>query len=78
MKGTRESHGSRRQLDSETARAMVRVREAWRAYRRYHATCFWSYRADLLITAADVPWVAGQLRKHGGCDEWDSAARLCL
>lgn len=68
---------SRRQLDSDTARAMVRVREARRAYRRYHATCFWSYRADLLITAADVPWVAEQLRKHGGREEWDVAARLC-
>lgn len=68
---------SRRALDPETARAMVRVREARRAYRTYYATCFWSYRPDLVITAADVPWVAEQLRQHGGRDGWDVAARLC-
>lgn len=56
---------------------MVRVREARRAFRIYYATCFWSYRADLTITAAEVAWVAEQLRKHGGRDAWTMAARLC-
>jgi hypothetical protein len=56
---------------------MVRVREARRAYRRFYAQCFWSYAPDLRITAADVPWVAEQLRRHGGREAWDVAARLC-
>ena len=68
---------SRRTLDPETARAMVRVREARRAYRTFYATYFWSYKPDLVITAADVAWVAAQLRQHGGRDAWHVAARLC-
>ena len=68
---------SRRALSPEDARAMVRVREARRAYRRFRTQCFWSYRPDLVITQADVPWVAEQLRKHGGREAWLVGARLC-
>ncbi|HEV8454110.1 MAG TPA: hypothetical protein VGQ24_04425 [Gemmatimonadales bacterium] len=68
---------SRRTLDPEAARDMVRVREARRAFRRFRATCFWSYRPDLVIGSADVPWVAEQLRKHGNREAWRVAARLC-
>ncbi len=56
---------------------MVCVREARRAYRRFHAACFWSYAPDLRIALDDVPWVAEQLRRHGGREAWDVAARLC-
>jgi hypothetical protein len=35
--GRRGGRASRRTLDPEQARAMVRVREARRAYRRFHA-----------------------------------------
>jgi hypothetical protein len=56
---------------------MVQVREARRAFRRFYATCFWSYRPDLVITAADVPWVAEQLMKHGNREAWNVGARLC-
>lgn len=56
---------------------MVRVREARRAYRRFHSQCFWSYAPDLRITPDDVPWVAEQLRRHGGRESWDVAGRLC-
>ena len=56
---------------------MVRVREARRAYRRFFHLCFWSYAPGLKISAADVPWVAEQLRKHGGREAWETAARLC-
>ena len=52
--GRRGGRKSRRTLDPETARAMVRVREARRAYRKYNATCFWSYRKDLSIGLTDV------------------------
>jgi hypothetical protein len=68
---------SKRPLSAEEARAMVAVREARRAYRRFYAQCFWSYAPDLRITSFDVPWVAEQLRKHGGREAWDAAARLC-
>ena len=56
---------------------MVSVREARRAYRRFYAQCFWSYAPDLRISRADVPWVAEQLRRHGGREAWEVAARLC-
>jgi hypothetical protein len=75
--GARGGRKSRRTLDSDTARAMVRVREARRAFRRFRATCFWSYRPDLTITAADVPWVAEQLMKHGNRAAWRVGAKLC-
>ncbi|MDX2207816.1 MAG: hypothetical protein SFU57_09260 [Gemmatimonadales bacterium] len=68
---------SRRTLDPETARDMVRVREARRAFRKHYTECFWSYRPDLAIGRDDVAWVADQLRKHGGRDAWMTAAKLC-
>lgn len=75
--GSKGGRESRRALSPETARDMVRVREARRAYRRYHAQCFWSYRPDLEIGLADVPWVAERLRKHGNRETWMVAERLC-
>jgi hypothetical protein len=56
---------------------MVRVREARRAYARFHARCFWSFAPDRVITLADVPFVADQLMKHGGREGWEIGARLC-
>jgi hypothetical protein len=75
--GARGGRKSRRGLDPETARGMVRVREARRAFRRFRSTCFWSYRPDLAIGAQDVPWVAEQLMKHGNREAWRIGARLC-
>ncbi len=75
--GRKGGRRSRRTLDSETARAMVRVREARRAYRRFHARCFWSYDPDYQVTAADIPWVAGRLMRYGGREGWALGARLC-
>jgi hypothetical protein len=75
--GRRGGLKSRRALAPETARAMVSVREARRAFRRFHASCFWSYRKDLKISQADVPWVAEQLMKNGNREAWRVAARLC-
>lgn len=75
--GRRGGLKSRRSLDAETARAMVRVRDARRAFRRFYAQCFWSYRRDLSITQADVPWVAEQLKKHGNREAWQAGTRLC-
>ena len=56
---------------------MVRIREARRAYRRFHAQCFWSFDPDYQINAGDIPWVADQLRKNGGAAAWRVASRLC-
>ena len=75
--GSRGGRKSRRTLSPEAARDMVKVREARRAFHRFRATCFWSYRPDLVIRSADVPWVAEQLRKHGNRDAWQVAAKLC-
>ena len=75
--GRRGGLKSRRTLDSATARSMVRVREARRAYRRFHAACFWSFDPDYRIRASDIPWVAQQLRKHGGLQAWRVAGALC-
>ena len=75
--GRRGGRKSRRTLDSETARQMVRVREARRVYRRFHAECFWSFDPDYRIGPSDIAWVAEQLRKHGGRDAWEIASRLC-
>jgi hypothetical protein len=76
--GRRGGQASRRELTGDAARAMVRVREARRAYRKFYVQCFWSYAPELKITEADVPWVAEQLRKHGGREAWTTAERLCL
>ena len=75
--GRRGGRKSRRKLSPEEARRMVRVREARRAYRRFHAGCFWSYPPDLVIGADDVTWVADQLMRHGGHEAWYLGAKLC-
>lgn len=75
--GRRGGLKSRRTLDPETARAMVHVREARRAFRRFYTECFWSYRPDLVIGRDDVSWVADQLMRHGTREAWYTGARLC-
>lgn len=75
--GRRGGRKSRRVLEPQVARDMVRVREARRAFRRFRAMCFWSYRPDLEIRLEDVPWVAEQLMKHGNREAWRVGARLC-
>ncbi|MBI4538750.1 MAG: hypothetical protein HY704_04470 [Gemmatimonadetes bacterium] len=77
MIGRRGGRISKRKLSPGAARDMVKVREARRAYRRFYAQCFWSCAPELKIRAVDLPWVAEQLRKHGGREAWQVAARLC-
>jgi hypothetical protein len=74
--GRRGGLKSRRTLLPATARRMVAVREARRAFRRFHASCFWSYRLDLEIGERDVGWVAEQLMKHGNREAWAVAQSL--
>jgi hypothetical protein len=56
---------------------MVRLREAKRAFVRFHARCFWSSPADYVVTANDISWVARQLMTYGGREGWQIGARLC-
>lgn len=56
---------------------MVQVREARRAFRRFHTRCFWSYRHDLRIGIDDVSWVAEQLMRYGDREAWRVGAMLC-
>jgi hypothetical protein len=75
--GRRGGAKSRRLLSSEAAREMVRLREARRAFRRFHAQCFWYMRRDLRVTTADIPALARGLRQNGGRRGFLLAARLC-
>lgn len=68
---------SRRTLDPETARDMVRLREARRLFRKYHAQCFWSYDPNYKITLNDIPWVSEQLMKNGNRKLWEIGIKLC-
>jgi hypothetical protein len=55
---------------------MVRVREARRLYRRFHAECFCSFDPDYRVESSDIAWVVQQLRKHGGRAAWEAAEKL--
>jgi hypothetical protein len=68
---------SRRVLTSEESHRMLRVREAGRAFRRYHARCFWSFSPNYTIKEKDVLWVAEQLMKHGNRELWLLGKKLC-
>ncbi|MCU0858833.1 MAG: hypothetical protein MUC65_10585 [Pontiellaceae bacterium] len=75
--GRKGGSKSRRTLSSETAREMVRVREARRAFHRFHAQCFWFMREDMKITPEDIPEIVRGLRKDGGREGMLLAAKLC-
>jgi hypothetical protein len=75
--GSKGGRKSRRILSHDDARNMVRVREARRAFKRFHTQCFWSFDPAYRITLADVEWVAKQLMTHGGREGWELGARLC-
>lgn len=75
--GRRGGRKSRRSLTPEQARRMVRVREAQRAYKKFHTACFWSFDANYHITAQDVEWVAQRLMEFGGRAGWELGANLC-
>jgi|SRR5665213_2731347 hypothetical protein len=64
--GRRGGLKSRRSLDPETARQMVRLREARRAFRRFHAVCFSALSVDRPVRQDDVDWIAERLIREGG------------
>lgn len=67
---------SRRDLSPADARNMVRIREARRAFRKFHAQCFWYLRHDLAITLDDLPEIIRGLRRSGGRKGLLAAQRL--
>jgi len=75
--GRRGGRQGRRTLTSEQATQMVKLREARRAYRRFHTACFWSSEPDYRITAKDLDWVIRGLMEFGGRAGWEIGARLC-
>lgn len=75
--GRRGGRKSRRTLSTQQARDMVKVREARRAFRDFHSSCFWSTDPDYIVTLEDVPWVAAKLMQHGGRAGWELGAKLC-
>lgn len=75
--GARGGRKSRRTLDPAAAREMVRVREAGRAYRRFHSQCFAEWPSTRRITASDIEWVAELLVAHGDEAARAKAAKLC-
>ncbi len=75
--GRRGGKKSRRTLSPEAARRMVKVREARRAYRRFHTRCFWSFDPDYVVGPRDIAWVADRLKRHGGREAWLIGTKLC-
>lgn len=68
---------SRRVLSPEDAKNMVKVREARRAFRQFHAQCFWYMREDMDVRLEDVPEIVRGLRRNGGRQGYALAAKLC-
>jgi hypothetical protein len=75
--GRKGGRRSKRVLTQEQSRAMLKVREARRAFKRFKALCFWSYDPQIIITSVDVNWVAEMLMKHGDRKAWEVAIKLC-
>jgi len=48
-----------------------------KAFREFHAQCFWSYREDAEITEDKIAFVIRGLRENGGLAGYQIAAELC-
>jgi hypothetical protein len=75
--GRRGGRKSRRKHPVKTAKDMVRIREAQKAFRDFHTQCFWSHDLNYRISIDDVQWVAEMLMKNGGRKAWEVGSRLC-
>jgi hypothetical protein len=64
--------------ESQAEARKRRLRLAQKAYKQFHAQCFWSYREDAEITENKIPFVIRGLREHGGLAGYRLAAELCL
>jgi hypothetical protein len=75
--GRKGGSKSRRTLTPEQARNMLRVREARRAFRKYHTQCFWYMAKDAQIKQSDIPEIVRGLKTNGGRQGFILAAKLC-
>ena len=65
------------QVASEVEARQRRVELARKAFKDFHAQCFWSYRHDAVINEADIPWVIRELRHYGGAKGYRAVAEIC-
>lgn len=56
---------SKRRLSATEAKAMVRIREAKRAFKQYYTECFWHLKPDLKITRDNIHIVVNGLKNYG-------------
>jgi len=75
--GRKGGKKSRRVLSAKDARNMVRVREAGRAFKAFHAQCFWYMPKDMKVMLEDLPEIVRGLRQNGGRRGFLLASRLC-
>lgn len=75
--GRKGGKKSRRSLNPVTAKKMTQVREARRAFKKYHSQCFWSFDPNYIVRLEDVSWVSEQLKKNGNRKLWLLGAKLC-
>ena len=59
--GSKGEKKSRRHLNREDARNMVRVRKARRAFARDYGQCFWYLRKDMQVTLGDIPAIVSAI-----------------
>lgn len=74
--GSQGGKKSRRTLDPATARKMVALREARKAYREHRHEYFWYCRDDLLIRDEHVPFVVRGLMNEGNRAAFEKARRI--
>jgi len=66
------------QADIETPLTMPeKLALAQRAFREFHARCFWFMREDAQITEQEIPYICERLRADGGRPGFLLAAQIC-
>ena len=61
----------------ESADDEQKVKLAQAAFKEFYHACFWFMRPDLILTAADLPYIIRRLRADGGRRGFQRAAELC-
>jgi hypothetical protein len=74
--GSKGGKKSRRLLSPSTARQMVALREARKAFRTHRHEYFWSYRDDTPIAFEDIGWILEALRTEGNRRAYEQARRI--
>ena len=72
-----ETHTQTPPAAGDTEVRQRRLELARKAFREFHAQCFWSYRLDAEMTEEKIPFVVRGLREHGGLAGYRIAAEIC-